>query len=142
MRRVGTLLAVEVALAVAPRAGRLAPPPSFGRKLLCDAHASISVPSTVKCSSDSRSRRRACASTAPRNLAATSPSGSRSRFPPVRLRRPKDMLGENGHVPHRRIHRQAHEPAEQQVRSEEHTSELPSLMRTTYPVYCCKKKNT
>src|SRR3546814_7334987 len=99
-------------------------PPSFGRKLLCDAHASISVPSTVKCSSDSRSRRRACASTAPRNLAATSPSSSRSRFPPVRLRRPKDMLGEHGHVP----------------RSEEHTSELQSLMRISYAGFCLKKK--
>src|SRR3546814_3708909 len=28
------------------------------------------------------------------------------------------------------------------VRSEEHTSELPSLMRTSYAVFCLKKKNT
>src|SRR3546814_5904094 len=27
-------------------------------------------------------------------------------------------------------------------RSEEHTSELPSLMRISYAVFCCKKKNT
>src|SRR3546814_7187608 len=27
------------------------------------------------------------------------------------------------------------------VRSEEHTSELQSLMRTSYPVFCCKIKN-
>src|SRR3546814_2877050 len=27
------------------------------------------------------------------------------------------------------------------VRSEEHTSELPSLMRTSYAVFCLKKKN-
>src|SRR3546814_5654937 len=27
-----------------------------------------------------------------------------------------------------------------QVRSEEHTSELPSLMRTSYAVFCLKKK--
>src|SRR3546814_3296186 len=30
--------------------------------------------------------------------------------------------------------------AEQGVRSEEHTSELQSLMRSTYAVYCLKKK--
>src|SRR3546814_1395024 len=28
------------------------------------------------------------------------------------------------------------------LRSEEHTSELQSLMRTSYPVFCLKKKNT
>src|SRR3546814_3910746 len=28
------------------------------------------------------------------------------------------------------------------IRSEEHTSELPSLMRTSYDVFCLKKKNT
>src|SRR3546814_1966444 len=28
------------------------------------------------------------------------------------------------------------------LRSEEHTSELPSLMRTSYAVFCLKKKNT
>src|SRR3546814_5791867 len=27
------------------------------------------------------------------------------------------------------------------MRSEEHTSELPSLMRTSYAVFCLKKKN-
>src|SRR3546814_6001484 len=30
----------------------------------------------------------------------------------------------------------------QQVRSEEHTSELQSLMRISYAVFCLKKKNT
>src|SRR5690606_21478983 len=34
-----------------PPPGRSSPPPSFGRQLLCDAQASISVPSTLKCSS-------------------------------------------------------------------------------------------
>src|SRR3546814_1662065 len=29
-----------------------------------------------------------------------------------------------------------------EVRSEEHTSELPSLMRISYAVFCLKKKNT
>src|SRR3546814_8032631 len=28
------------------------------------------------------------------------------------------------------------------IRSEEHTSELPSLMRISYAVFCLKKKNT
>src|SRR3546814_5799148 len=28
------------------------------------------------------------------------------------------------------------------VRAEEHTSELPSLMRSSYAVFCLKKKNT
>src|SRR3546814_10055766 len=32
-------------------------------------------------------------------------------------------------------------PAGAEVRSEEHTSELQSLMRTTYAVFCLKKKN-
>src|SRR3546814_8169359 len=32
-------------------------------------------------------------------------------------------------------------PAAAQVRSEEHTSELQSLMRTSYAVHCLKKKN-
>src|SRR3546814_7590234 len=31
-------------------------------------------------------------------------------------------------------------PAEQERRSEEHTSELPSLMRISYAVFCLKKK--
>src|SRR3546814_8383461 len=32
--------------------------------------------------------------------------------------------------------------AEEDVRSEEHTSELQSLMRISYAVFCLKKKNT
>src|SRR3546814_14541576 len=32
-------------------------------------------------------------------------------------------------------------PAEGEVRSEEHTSELQSLMRLSYAVFCLKKKN-
>src|SRR3546814_1392719 len=31
--------------------------------------------------------------------------------------------------------------AEQEIRSEEHTSELQSLMRISYAVFCLKKKN-
>src|SRR3546814_2418507 len=33
------------------------------------------------------------------------------------------------------------DPAQLPVRSEEHTSELQSLMRTSYAVFCLKKKN-
>src|SRR3546814_4681501 len=32
--------------------------------------------------------------------------------------------------------------SEQRIRSEEHTSELQSLMRISYAVFCLKKKNT
>src|SRR3546814_9324524 len=42
------------------------------------------------------------------------------------------------------IRRQVAWPRErrlQQARSEEHTSELPSLMRISYAVFCLKKKN-
>src|SRR3546814_4365366 len=34
------------------------------------------------------------------------------------------------------------ESGDSYARSEEHTSELPSLMRTSYAVFCLKKKNT
>src|SRR3546814_4235296 len=34
------------------------------------------------------------------------------------------------------------EKEQQQARSEEHTSELQSLMRISYAVFCLKKKNT
>src|SRR5215204_6613612 len=81
MAVVGAALAVEVALTVAPRRWRIAEP-SFGRKLFIDAQASISVPSTLKCSVDSRRLTLGWASTAARNLCATSPASSRSRFLP------------------------------------------------------------
>src|SRR3546814_3665416 len=42
------------------------------------------------------------------------------------------------HLPHRR---RRHQRAEHSRRSEEHTSELQSLMRTSYAVFCLKKKN-
>src|SRR3546814_10785268 len=38
--------------------------------------------------------------------------------------------------------RDRHRDAEMVVRSEEHTSELQSLMRTSYAVFCLKKKKT
>jgi hypothetical protein len=45
-----------------------------------EAHASISVPSTEKCSLDNRRLTRGWARTAVRNLAAISPASTRSRF--------------------------------------------------------------
>jgi len=67
------------------------------------AQASISVPSTEKCSSDS--------------------SGLTFGSARIAARKPRDVagqqtvavLGEHRHVPHRRIHRQADEPAEHHV---------------------------
>src|SRR5512133_801621 len=62
-----------------PGAGS-SPEPSFGRKLFRLAHAWISVPSTEKCSQESRPSTRASSRTAPKNLLAISPPNSRSRF--------------------------------------------------------------
>src|SRR3546814_16188124 len=39
-------------------------------------------------------------------------------------------------------HRQRERAPDQRPRSEEHTSELQSLMRISYAVFCLKKKNT
>ena len=62
-----------------PRAGG-PPDPSFGCKLFMLAHASISAPSTERCSDDSSRFARGCTSTALRNFRATSPASRRSRF--------------------------------------------------------------
>ena len=61
----------------------LSPPSSasgFGTKLFIEAQAWISVPSTVKCSSDSSGATLECARIAARNFFATSASSRRSRF--------------------------------------------------------------
>src|SRR3546814_7393628 len=44
----------------------------------------------------------------------------------------------------RRVRRQAYDSSREgrDARSEEHTSELQSLMRISYAVFCLKKKNT
>src|SRR6185503_19033777 len=55
-------------------------PPSFGTKLFMLAQASISVPSTEKCSLESSLRTCGRFSTATKNLFAISPSSSRFRF--------------------------------------------------------------
>src|SRR3546814_9227387 len=50
---------------------------------------------------------------------------------PCHRRRQRDVLGQSsGHA------------ADRAGRSEEHTSELQSLMRISYAVFCLKKKNT
>src|SRR3546814_1965658 len=46
--------------------------------------------------------------------------------------------GEQGKEPQPDLDRERH----RQNRSEEHTSELKSLMRISYAVFCLKKKNT
>ena len=55
-------------------------PGSLGLKLFSDAQASISVPSTEKCSLDSNRFTLGGSSTAPRNRPAISPASNRSRF--------------------------------------------------------------
>src|SRR3546814_2230845 len=60
--------------------------------------------------------------------------------------RPGDKFGDPFGVFARYRHRQAQKPAAERVkplheqRSAEHTSELKSLMRTAYAVFCLKKK--
>src|SRR3546814_4393608 len=50
----------------------------------------------------------------------------------------KEMLGGRGNV----LRIDALSRHERPLRSEEHTSELQSLMRISYAVFCLKKKNT
>src|SRR5437660_3571713 len=88
---------------------KLAPPsssplPSLGRKLFCEAQASISVPSTEKCSSDSSGLTCGWFRSLVMNFVNTSPFCSRSRF-----------LGEGGRVPDRIVRRQSDEPAIQKI---------------------------
>src|SRR3546814_1214518 len=51
-----------------------------------------------------------------------------------------DAVVEVGLQSHLRMARQEFRQLRQQVRSEEHTSELQSLMRISYAVFCLKKK--
>src|SRR3546814_5814273 len=59
-----------------------------------------------------------------------------------------DILAKHGHHRvalhrdiHRRVDRLDHVHPADALRSEEHTSELQSLMRISYAVFCLKKKN-
>src|SRR3546814_8147409 len=55
---------------------------------------------------------------------------------------PRHPLAKHGNVVGRRGHGLAGEMASIAGRSEEHTSELQSLMRSSYAVFCLKKKKT
>src|SRR3546814_4001542 len=56
-----------------------------------------------------------------------------------RLRREQQVVVVVAEVGHRR-HRLHRDARDRSVRSEEHTSELQSLMRISYAVFCLKKK--
>src|SRR3546814_1817974 len=78
-----------------------------------------------------------------------SPSGDRAPRRPVaaaRLRRGlgrPDLGGDQDQRPVQRARRVPQgQPARRRARSEEHTSELQSLMRISYAVFCLKKKKT
>src|SRR3546814_6390201 len=74
-------------------------------------------------------RRRACGGRTGRGPGARTarPAGAKRRKPPGRRRVPPARTGS----------RESPGPR----RSEEHTSELQSLMRISYAVFCLKKKN-
>src|SRR3546814_7603000 len=84
---------------------------------------------------------------APKGAAAIPPASTRladkthSRIACVLALRPMtaSILGDRMPVTGRTTPRPVLVPP---TRSEEHTSELQSLMRTSYPVFCLKKKNT
>src|SRR3546814_1847051 len=68
-------------------------------------------------------------------------------FPYTTLFRSADRGGQIRHDPHngaclREPRRETVELDASEDRSEEHTSELQSLMRISYAVFCLKKKNT
>ena len=80
VRVVAPPLAVEVDCGIPGSSGGALGAASRHRKLFRLAQASNCVPSTVKCSSESRPAARAWAWTASKKAAATSPASSRSRF--------------------------------------------------------------
>src|SRR3546814_4155828 len=82
----------------------------------------------------------AASPTCPAPSRASTPTGARSHEPPAGIptlaRHRRLVAAERGHVDVRPGHRH-----HRLVRSEEHTSELQSLMRISYAVFCLKKKN-
>src|SRR3546814_8974779 len=54
----------------------------------------------------------------------------------------EDVQRQHQRAPSPRWRRTSHSDASSASRSEEHTSELQSLMRISYAVFCLKKKNT
>src|SRR3546814_9520899 len=59
-----------------------------------------------------------------------------SVMPPPQRASPRARPGAHGDAPHRACR----SPRPRRQRSEEHTSELQSLMRISYAVFCLKKK--
>src|SRR3546814_10469976 len=102
----------------------------------------ISDWSSDVCSSDlirqrSGSFRHWCGDLAPRHHAHIDDGQCRRAQRGCRLHRsPLDGNREFGFAD---LDRKSHQP--ERVRSEEHTSELQSLMRISYAVFCLKKKN-
>src|SRR3546814_10629353 len=54
---------------------------------------------------------------------------------------PKCKAPTHAHAPHYTCAAEVAATSQDDPRSEEHTSALPSLMRTSYAVFCLKKKN-
>jgi hypothetical protein len=79
VRIILALLALEIHARVLPPSSGGLPPPSFGTKL---AHASISVPSAVKCSCEINFFHSPSANTFPKNSRITASENSYSRFSP------------------------------------------------------------
>src|SRR3546814_1772624 len=61
-------------------------------------------------------------------------------LPELTMRTLRVVEEEDVIVPDLRVRRAMGGPLLRRVRSEEHTSELQSLMRTSYAVFCLKKK--
>src|SRR3546814_1405204 len=111
----------------------------------------ISDWSSDVCSSDLRAFRRSrrCTTPAararrhPRWVTSTTTSSSRSSWSPTRWSiRSTAKSSPSNRQPLPRFHQDAahHGHRNQSSRSEEHTSELQSLMRISYAVFCLKKK--
>src|SRR3546814_2551448 len=89
---------------------------------------------------------RAAAGEAPRARGTRATRGRAGAQEAQHPKRPGDLphrgrQAAQGHARcHRRRHCQRGRPAPQRLRSEEHTSELQSLMRISYAVFCLKKK--
>src|SRR3546814_2423864 len=63
-------------------------------------------------------------------------------FPYTTLFRSKPHRRQQEKITARQARRRRHRPGPSAARSEEHTSELQSLMRISYAVFCLKKKMT
>src|SRR3546814_3056377 len=108
----------------------------------------ISDWSSDVCSSDLRPREAGCGDRQPRRRHPAL-QGGRDLLQVGHLRFAAEAAAEDLRVGHRGQHEAAVPQGQsqamqqhRQVRSEEHTSELQSLMRISYAVFCLKKKNT